>query len=169
MATACRQRRCQAKSVRIKRTCCHPIPANAGDQASAKGEDLRRTVIGAVRAPAEQQVNGLEAWSRSGRQGRRFRQQHSMSGRPAHGQAHACISLVIAATTAVAAARSMIDAISRDGHLRRHHAALHERQAHPERQQERQEERADPMAKAAAHSAAKMATLGLLSKTRLKA
>jgi hypothetical protein len=140
-------------------------PASAGDQASAKGEDLGRTVIGAVTAPAEEQMDGLEAGSGSCRLSRRFPRGHAMSGRAAHRQAHACVGLtILAAAAAVATARSGVTGFSGDGHLRRHQSALHERQAHPKRQQERQEERADPIAKLAAHGRAKMATLGLPSK-----
>jgi hypothetical protein len=42
-----------------------PTPASAGDQTSAKGEELGRTVIRAVGAPSEEQIDGLEACSRS--------------------------------------------------------------------------------------------------------
>jgi hypothetical protein len=42
-----------------------PNPASAGDQASAKGEDLRRAVIGTMGAPAQEQTDALEACLRS--------------------------------------------------------------------------------------------------------
>ena len=142
------------------------IPRECGDQASAKGEDFGRTVIGTVRAPAEEEIVSQEARSGSCWQSRLFSRRHTLSGRPAHRQAHVCVGLtILAAAAAVATTRSGMTSFGGDGHFRRHQSALHERQTHPKRQQERQEERADPIAKLAAHSGAKMATLGRLSKT----
>ena len=74
---------------------------------------------------------------------------------------------MIAATTPVAAARSMMSAIRRDGHLCRHHAALDEGQAHPEPQQDRQEQNARPMPGPAFHGASKMAPLAAIGKVLL--
>jgi hypothetical protein len=85
-------------------------------------------------APAEAQKGSLEDYSRRWGQSHRFCREHRLSGKPAQRQASADIDvLVIAAITAIAVARAVMSAISCDGHLRRHHAALHERQAHPER------------------------------------
>jgi hypothetical protein len=159
----CRQRRGRPRQADV----LTPIPASAGDQASAKGERFGRTVIGTVRAPAEEQAGKLEACFRSWRQSRRFPREEALSGRPAHGQAHFCIGLVIAAATTVAAARPVVSAISSDGHLRRHHTALDKGQTHPEPQQDRQEQNARPMPGPAFHSASKMATPAALSKPLL--
>jgi hypothetical protein len=49
--------------------------------------------------------------------------------------------------------------ISRDGHLRRHHAALDEGQTHADPQQNRQEQNARPMPGPAFHGAPNMALL----------
>jgi hypothetical protein len=137
-----------------------PSPASAGDQASAKGERLRGAVIGSMGAPADDQTGNLEDCSRSGGQRHRFRTKHRLSGKPAQRQASAGIGIhVVAATTAIAVARRMMSAISRDGHRRRHHAALDEGQAHPEPQQNRQEQNARPMPGPAFHGASKMALL----------
>jgi hypothetical protein len=129
-----------------------PPPACAGDQASAKGEELRRTVIRAVEAPAEDQTGSFEACSRSWRQSHRFPGHQPLSGRPAHRQAHACVGLtIIAAAAAVAATRPGVADFGRDGHLGLHQASLDERQAHPERQQQRQEQSSEPVPRRGKH------------------
>jgi hypothetical protein len=88
-----------------------------------------------------------------------------LRGSPAYGQASAGIhALVIAATTAIAAVRTMISAIRRDGNFCRHQAPLDDRQAHPERQYERQEQSSDTMPRPALHRAPNMARLNGISK-----
>ena len=54
----CQQRRSRAKSAAASGHVDAEPPASAGAQALAKGEDLGRTVIGAVGAPAEEQMDG---------------------------------------------------------------------------------------------------------------
>ena len=142
------------------------LPASAGDQASVKGEGLRGTVIGAMGAPAEDQTGSLEAFSRSWGQSRRFSREQALSGGPAYGEADTGFHvLVIAATTAVAAARPVMSLISGDGHPGRHHAALDEGQAHAEPQQDRQERNARPMPGPAFHGEPKMALLNANGKS----
>ena len=116
-------------------------------------------MIRAVGLPVEEQMDSLEGCSKSWRQSHWFPRHQSLSRRPAHRQAHACVGLVITATTAVAAARPVMGPISGDGHLRRHDAALDEGQAHAEPQQDRQEQNARPMQGPAFHGRPKMALL----------
>lgn len=118
-----------------------------------------------MRAPAEDQTGSLEASSRSWWQSKLFRREHPVSGRPAHGQAHACIGLVIAAATSIAVAGSGVAGFSRDGHLCRHQAPLDDRQTHPERRDERQEQSSDAMPRPAFHHATSMARLDSMSKS----
>ena len=73
-------------------------------------------------------------------------------------------TFVIAATTTVAVAWPVMSAISRDGHRRRHYAALDEGQAHPHPQQKRQEQNSRPMPGPAVHDAAKVATSAAINK-----
>jgi hypothetical protein len=141
-----------------------PVPASAGDQASAKDEDLGRTVIGAVELAAQVQPGNLEICSRSYWQRQQFPRHQTLSGRPACGETGGGIHVVmIAAPTAVAATRPVMSVIGRDSHLRRHDAALDQGQAHAE--QDRQEQCSDAMRRPATHRAPNMARSHGISKS----
>jgi hypothetical protein len=123
-------------------------------------------VIGAVRAPAEGQRRYLEASSGSWWQCHGFSREQAMSGRPAHRNTCAGAgAAVIAAATPMAVAGPSVAGIGRDGHLRCHHAALDEGQAHPEPQQNRQEQNSNAMPGPAFHRAPNMARSNGISKS----
>ena len=134
-------------------------PVAAGmEQASVKGEDLGRAVIGTVGLATNEQMGDLKPCSESCWQSQQFPRHQPLGGRPAYGQADAGVRvLVITAPTAVAAARAVMSTISRDGDLRQHHLAVDEGQAHPEPQQYGQEQNARPMPGPVFHGAPKMA------------
>jgi hypothetical protein len=56
-------------------------------------------------------------------------------------------------------------ALSRNGHFRRHHAALDKGQAHAEAQPNRQDQNAPPMPGPTFHRALNMAPLGAMGKS----
>ena len=90
-------------------------------------------MIGTVELAAQVHSVDLEIRSGSRRQRQQVPWNQPLAASPTYDQADAGIdAIVIATTTAIAAARTVISAIGRDGHLRRQHAALGAGQAHPE-------------------------------------
>jgi hypothetical protein len=131
------------------------VPAERGAQALAKDESSGRTVIGAVRAPAEGQTGSLKACSRSSWQSKCFLGNQPVSGRSAYGQAHACIGLVIASAAPIAVAAPGVAGCSRDGQLCRHQTALDEREAHARAERKDQEQSTRPIPMPALHATSK--------------
>jgi hypothetical protein len=125
-------------------------------------------VIGTVELAARVWSGDLEI--RSGRRWRRqqFPRDQPLTASPTYDQADAGIdALVIATTTVIATARRVMSAVGRDGHVRRHHAALGAGQAHAKPQQNCQGQSLRPMPGPPFHRTPKMTPSAATSKMLL--